>query len=106
MQDAGCCSNINDQESNPTSSEDDSLLQAGMNRQQQNQQIGGITGGNAGHNGAGSSTSSSVANCYGRNMTFPRHSATSYGHRHHELPAIVTEGENYRLSAEVCTFNS
>lgn len=36
---------------------------------------------------------------YGRNMTFPRQSA-SYALRH-ELPAIVTEGENYRLPGEV-----
>lgn len=37
--------------------------------------------------------------CYGRNMTFPRQNA-SYGLRH-ELPAVVTEGENYRLPGEV-----
>lgn len=37
--------------------------------------------------------------CYGRNMTFPR-PTSSYAHRH-ELPAIVTEGENCRLLAEV-----
>ena len=37
--------------------------------------------------------------CYGRNMTFPRQSA-SYALRH-ELPAVVTEGENYRLPGEV-----
>ncbi|XP_014203804.1 BTB/POZ domain-containing protein 7 [Copidosoma floridanum] len=43
--------------------------------------------------------------CYGRNMTFPRHAA-SYGHRHHELPAIVTEGENYRLAIEHSELNS
>lgn len=55
--------------------------------------------------GAGGATASSA--CYGRNMTFPRHGpgaggGGAYGHpRHHELPAIVTEGENYRLSAEV-----
>ncbi|XP_046617499.1 BTB/POZ domain-containing protein 7 isoform X2 [Neodiprion virginianus] len=36
--------------------------------------------------------------CYGRNMTFPRQAST-YSHRH-ELPAIVTEGENYRLPGE------
>ena len=37
--------------------------------------------------------------CYGRNMTFPRQAA-SYPHRH-ELPAVVTEGENYRLPGDV-----
>ncbi|XP_015590954.1 BTB/POZ domain-containing protein 7 isoform X2 [Cephus cinctus] len=36
--------------------------------------------------------------CYGWNLTFPRQ-ASSYSQRH-ELPAIVTEGENYRLPGE------
>lgn len=43
--------------------------------------------------------SSTSAACYGRNMTFPRPNS-SYGIRH-ELPAVVTEGENYRLPGEV-----
>ncbi|XP_057341888.1 BTB/POZ domain-containing protein 7 [Microplitis mediator] len=42
--------------------------------------------------------SSTSAACYGRNMTFPRPNS-SYGIRH-ELPAVVTEGENYRLPGE------
>lgn len=45
------------------------------------------------------STSASVNVCYGRNMTFPRPNS-SYGLRH-ELPAVVTEGENYRHQGEV-----
>ncbi|KAJ8682027.1 hypothetical protein QAD02_017819 [Eretmocerus hayati] len=49
--------------------------------------------------GNGGSGNLAAAICYGRNMTFPRH-AGSFSHRHHELPAIVTEGENYRLAAE------
>nr|CAD7393613.1 unnamed protein product [Timema cristinae] len=32
----------------------------------------------------------------GRNMTFPR----GYHHHRHELPAVVTEGDNYRMHAE------
>ncbi|OXU23670.1 hypothetical protein TSAR_001748, partial [Trichomalopsis sarcophagae] len=55
--------------------------------------------------GGNSGLGASAAICYGRNMTFPRHAA-SYAHRHHELPAIVTEGENYRLSAEHLESNS
>ncbi|KAK0161755.1 hypothetical protein PV327_008171 [Microctonus hyperodae] len=39
-----------------------------------------------------------VPMCYGRNMTFPRPNS-SCGIRH-ELPAVVTEGENYRLPGE------
>ena len=46
-----------------------------------------------------SNVGASASICYGRNMTFPRQ-ASSYSHRH-ELPAVVTEGENYRLSGEV-----
>lgn len=46
-----------------------------------------------------SNVGASASVCYGRNMTFPRQ-ASSYSHRH-ELPAVVTEGENYRLSGEV-----
>ncbi|CAG5093963.1 Similar to BTBD7: BTB/POZ domain-containing protein 7 (Homo sapiens) [Cotesia congregata] len=42
--------------------------------------------------------SGTSAVCYGRNMTFPRPNS-SYGIRH-ELPAVVTEGENYRLPGE------
>lgn len=38
----------------------------------------------------------SASICYGRNMTFPCQ-GSSYSHRQ-ELPAIVTEGENYRLN--------
>lgn len=45
-----------------------------------------------------SNVGASASVCYGRNMTFPRQ-ASSYSHRH-ELPAVVTEGENYRLSGE------
>ncbi|XP_063990921.1 BTB/POZ domain-containing protein 7 [Diachasmimorpha longicaudata] len=44
------------------------------------------------------STSATVNVCYGRNMTFPRPNS-SYGLRH-ELPAVVTEGENYRHQGE------
>lgn len=46
--------------------------------------------------------SGTSAVCYGRNMTFPRPNS-SYGIRH-ELPAVVTEGENYRLPGEVIYF--
>lgn len=46
-----------------------------------------------------SNVGASASVCYGRNMTFPRQ-ASSYSHRR-ELPAVVTEGENYRLSGEV-----
>lgn len=44
---------------------------------------------------------SAASICYGRNMTFPRQAASSYAHTRRELPAVVTEGENYRLSGEV-----
>ncbi|XP_034935047.1 BTB/POZ domain-containing protein 7 [Chelonus insularis] len=43
-------------------------------------------------------SSTTASACYSRNMTFPR-SNSSYGMRH-ELPAVVTEGENYRLPGE------
>lgn len=47
----------------------------------------------------GINTGNAAPVCYGRNMTFPRQAST-YSHRR-ELPAIVTEGENYRLPGEV-----
>lgn len=57
--------------------------------------------------------SDTTALCYGRNMTFPRqqqmHHVQNYGHasgnniRRHDLPALITEGENvanYRMPGD------
>ncbi|CAB0035424.1 unnamed protein product [Trichogramma brassicae] len=117
------CYNLSDQEASSVSADDENMMM-GMQHQHHHQLQVATTSGNNSNNNNGSGGNNnhhgdaatpgvmSGAGCYGRNMTFPRFGSgsSSYrsatGPRHHELPAIVTEGENYRLSAEHLANNS